>query len=64
MSNTVEEKFPGFDYPAVKLSKFIAAGNIFTLMLKDGSIIHYTTREVTSFKSWLLKNQIEDIKDK
>jgi hypothetical protein len=31
MKNTQVEQFPGFNYPASELSKFIAAGDIFTI---------------------------------
>ena len=45
MKNTTET-FPGFDYPAEQLSKFIAAGDTFTMLLKDGSIVHHTTKHI------------------
>jgi len=46
MKNTLENnQFSGFDYPANALSKFIAAGDIFT-MLKVGAIIHYTAKDI------------------
>lgn len=61
MNNTTET-FPGFDCPAEQLSKFIAAGDTFTMLLKDGSIVHHTTKQHVLFKEWLIKNNIEDIK--
>lgn len=63
MKNTLKtDHFPGFDYPATVLSKFIAAGDIFTIMLKSGTIIHYTASDKDLFKEWLRKNSIWDLK--
>jgi hypothetical protein len=56
MKNNQEEQFPGFNYPASELSKFIAAGDIFTIMLKGGAIVHYTAKNKELFKQWLLDN--------
>lgn len=61
MKNTLEE-FPGFDYPATDLLKYIRAGDIFTIMLKNTSIIHYTIKEHELFEKWLLENNISNIK--
>ncbi len=55
--------YPGFDYKASELSKFLAVSNFFTIMLKDGGIIHYTPLDENSFRQWLLDNKITDIRN-
>lgn len=59
---TAENEYPGFGQHASSLAKFISAGSLFTLMLKNGKIVHYTPRDKDSFKQWLLDNQVIDIK--
>jgi hypothetical protein len=62
MKNTIEEYFPDFIYPASGLAKFIAAGDIFTIMLKGGAIVHYTAKNKELFKQWLLDHRVCDLK--
>lgn len=50
---TSADHFPDFDYTAVQLSKFLAATDFFTIMLKDGDIIHFTPKDVAAFQKWL-----------
>ncbi|GGI25141.1 hypothetical protein [Pedobacter mendelii] len=54
--------FSGFDYPANALLKFNACGDLFTFLLKDGTIIHYTASDTYLFKKWLVCNGITDIR--
>ena len=54
--------YPGFDYQPETLLKFIASSDIFTILLKNGEIIHYVPEDKTSFYKWLLHFKIEDIK--
>ena len=54
--------FPGFDYPASDLLKFIAAAEFFTIMLKNGEIVHFATADPTEFQDWLLQNNVKDIR--
>lgn len=55
-------RYPGFDYPAENLSKFISAFDFFTITLKDESIIHFTPDDANSFRHWLLLNKIIDMR--
>lgn len=64
MKTNNEESYPGFEHPSCLLSKFHTAGDIFTILLKDGSIIHYTPNDLDTFKEWLLKNGVSDIRIK
>lgn len=71
-NNFKNEDFPGFDYPVSKLSKYIRAGDVFTIMLKDGYIINVSaTNEFLStkinqdlFEQWLLEYAVTNIKDR
>jgi hypothetical protein len=54
--------YPGFNYRADELQKFLASTDIFTILLKNGEIIHYTTTDKITFYDWLIKHSIEDIK--
>lgn len=59
---TPDSHYPEFEYAANELYKFIAVHEIFTIMLNDGRIIHFTAKDVDSFRQWLLKNKIQDIR--
>ncbi|MGC4235280.1 MAG: hypothetical protein QM594_20080 [Niabella sp.] len=54
--------YQGFSHPCKDLVKFANALGIFTIMLKNGSIIHFQPDNIANFKQWLLENNIEDIK--
>ena len=54
--------YPGFDYPANQIFKFLAAFDYFTIMLKDGQIVHYKAKDVKSFSQWLADNNIPDMR--
>ena len=58
----VNNRYPGFEHPASDLSKFLAASDFFTIMLKDGGIIHFTPDDAKSFRHWLLLNKIIDMR--
>jgi hypothetical protein len=53
--------YPGFKYTSNQLSKFIRAGELFTIKLINNEIIHHETEEPLLFRQWLLDNCIEDI---
>lgn len=59
---TSADHYPDFDYTAGQLSKFLAASDFFTIMLKNGDIIHFTPKDVPAFKQWLEKNKIANIR--
>lgn len=58
----ISSNYPEFEYDADQLSKFIAAADMVTIMLKDGSIIHHSPKDKASFIKWLLNNKVADIK--
>lgn len=59
---TATDYFPGFDYPASDLLKFLTASDFFTILLKNGNITHFTTNDDALFKQWLLDNNVEDMR--
>ena len=56
-------RYPGFEYPAKELLKFLAALDFFTIMLIDGTIIHFTPDDANSFRHWLLLNKVTDMRN-
>lgn len=54
-------QYHSFDYQAHELSKFLAVLDFFTIMLKDGRIVHFTPSCADSFRKWLLDHNIIDI---
>ncbi|MEJ6981230.1 hypothetical protein WG906_12255 [Pedobacter sp. P351] len=56
-------KYPGFEYSSDQLSKFLAAGQIFTIKLLNNDIVHHEVEDPKLFKQWLLDHNIEDIRD-
>jgi hypothetical protein len=57
----IASTYPGFDESLASIKKFKSSGDLFSIMLTDGRIIHHTAKDVVSFKKWLLDNGIEDI---
>lgn len=56
------DTYPGFEYSAHLLHKFIFAVDIFTILLKDGKIVHHRATDTELFRDWLIMHRIEDIK--
>ncbi|GAB2973958.1 hypothetical protein GCM10027049_05160 [Mucilaginibacter puniceus] len=54
-------RYPGFDYEANQLSKYLSSAGVVTILLKNGEIIHYTAADKHAFRQWLTDNNIEDI---
>ncbi|MBN9484562.1 MAG: hypothetical protein J0H46_14500 [Bacteroidetes bacterium] len=59
---TSSDHYPEFRYRAGQLSKFLAASDFFTIMLKNGDIVHFTPKDMSDFKEWLEQNNIPDIR--
>ncbi|MBO9594429.1 MAG: hypothetical protein J7599_16115 [Niabella sp.] len=60
MNNT--DTFPGFNIPYAELEKYIEAAGIFTIMLKNGSIIHFKPEYIQKFHAWLAFHCITNLK--
>lgn len=64
MNETLKkDTYEGFNYPVTELTKYIRASDIFTIMLKDHSIIHHTIniKEADLFEKWLTTHNIFNI---
>lgn len=55
--------FPEFRHPSPELIRFLQADKLFTILLKDGTVIHFEPSNTREFKKWLLCHKIEDVKD-
>ncbi|HEY0057377.1 MAG TPA: hypothetical protein VGB63_18655 [Pedobacter sp.] len=55
--------FDGFNYPVTELTKYVRAGEIFTIMLKDRSIIHHSINLIKAdlFEEWLTVHKVFNI---
>ncbi|GAB2971046.1 hypothetical protein GCM10027049_00670 [Mucilaginibacter puniceus] len=53
--------YPGFEYNANELCKFLASSDLFTILLKNGEIIHYTPLDKNAFIKWLQENKVTNI---
>ena len=56
-----DNTYPGFEYSPDQLSKFICAGELFTIKLINNEIIHHEVKEPWLFKQWLMDNRIINI---
>ena len=54
--------YPGFDYPANQIFKFLAALDFFTIILQNGEIVHYKASDEDAFRQWLTANNIPDVR--
>ena len=59
---TTVTRYSGFEYSADQLHKFIGVLDFFTIILNDGSIVHFTAKDANSFRHWLLLNKVVDIR--
>jgi len=59
---TSANRYPDFEFAAGQLSKFLAASDFFTIMLKNGDVIHFTPKDVSAFQKWLDENNIPSIR--
>ncbi|WP_134088068.1 hypothetical protein [Olivibacter sp. XZL3] len=57
---TVYTHLEGFVYPAHKIKRYISNLELFTLLLTDGTIVHYIADDAEAFKRWLVSNKIPD----
>ena len=59
---TAIDRYPVFDYTTEQLSKYLAASDLYTIMLKNGEIIHFTPKDSAAFEKWLDRNNIPNIR--
>jgi len=56
--NVKNYPFPDFLYTASEISKYHLAADIFTMLLKNGNIIHYQPDDINVFEAWLQSHNI------
>jgi len=61
MSDT-KNLFPQFMHSATELRKFLQANDMFTILLKNGTIIHHHPEDAVKFRNWLQAHHIEDLR--
>jgi hypothetical protein len=54
--------FPEFNHHISDIQRYIRAGETFTLMFKNGKIVHHISKEQEAFEKWLKDHDIMDIK--
>lgn len=55
--------FPGFEYSASEVFKYMYILKDFTLMLNDGDIVKFTPDDEDAFKKWLDDIGIQNIRE-
>ena len=63
MEQYYNTRFPGFNHDISEVEKFIYSSDIFTIMLKNKAIIHYTPDKAEDFKEWLEYYNISNIRE-
>jgi hypothetical protein len=54
--------YPRFEHKATELAKYIEALGIFSILLKNGKIVHYTPANTDDFRKWLNNHNIDNIR--
>jgi len=55
--------YPEFEYKASELKRYIEAVGLFSILLNNGEIVHYTPGSSTDFRKWLCCNNIINVRD-
>jgi hypothetical protein len=58
-----QSRFPLFNYTADQVVKYTPTLDFFTILLTDGTIVHYTPTDPIEFEGWLRENNKENIKE-
>ncbi len=56
-------QYPSFPYPGSDLVKYLFTSGVFTILLNDGSIIHYEPEDIASFEDWLKRCRIPNMRN-
>lgn len=62
MKIVATKSFPGFEYSSDKLTRYIEATGLFSILLKSGEIVHYKPDNPTDFRNWLAEMGLTDIR--
>lgn len=63
MSKEEKPPFPSFPYAGDALIKYLFTSGVFTILLKDGKIVHHEPEDVAAFESWLNSCNVLDMRD-
>lgn len=59
--DTLTNYYPAFQHPAEQLSAFACCLGIFTISLKNGSLISFRPDDAEDFKGWLMAHDVRYI---
>ena len=62
ISETLAATSPGFGYTPDQLNRYIEASGIFTILLKNGLIVHHNPDDAETFRYWLSFYKVIDIR--
>ena len=57
-----KDTFPDFPYPATQVVRFIQSNDLFSCLLDNGHVIHFTAHDAQLFKAWLLAHNVVDVR--
>ncbi len=55
--------YPNFEHEANNLTKYIEGAGTFSILLKNGSIVHFKPISAENFRIWLKQNDIPIMRD-
>lgn len=58
----LKNRYPNFEYLAEEVKKYLSTSGFFTIMLKNGKIIHHFPEDMNNFQTWLEQNEVVDIR--
>lgn len=58
----LDTHYHDFSYTSDQIEKFVQTGTVFTLLLTDGSIVHFFPSSPATFKDWLLAHSVKDLR--
>ncbi|HQW94281.1 MAG TPA: hypothetical protein PLU58_00680 [Saprospiraceae bacterium] len=55
--------YHGFEYTSADLTKYIEAAGVFSILLRNGSVVHFFPESKEGFREWLQKHKIQNVRD-
>lgn len=60
---TTETHYPDFQFKPEQLARYIEAAGTFSLLFKDGNIVHFTAPDPAEFRKWLDEQGVVNIRN-
>lgn len=60
---SINAAYPDFEHEAKELNRYIEASGLFSILLKCGTIVHYTPVHADDFRNWLTSHDIVNLRD-